>query len=94
MFLLLVMQIKLNPVNGDCWNCLAHVLYKKKDYEGAQKAVEMALDNVIIWLQRKKGKNKTSLRYQSVLLRNKGNNLTVWIIIKILVKKQKCLRVC
>ena len=25
-------QIKLNPVNGDCWNCLAHVLYKKKDF--------------------------------------------------------------
>ena len=39
-------QIKLNPVNGDCWNTLAHVLYKKKDFEGAQKAIEMALENV------------------------------------------------
>ena len=41
-------KIKLNPVNGDCWNCLAHVLYKKRDFEGSQKAVEMALDNVLL----------------------------------------------
>lgn len=24
-------QIKLNPVSGDCWNTLGHVLWKKKD---------------------------------------------------------------
>jgi cytochrome c-type biogenesis protein CcmH/NrfG len=31
--------VKLNPANGDCWNVLAHVLFKKKDYEGASKAI-------------------------------------------------------
>ncbi len=36
-------QIKLNPVNGDCWNCLAHVLFKKGDNVGAKKAIDMAL---------------------------------------------------
>lgn len=32
-------QVKLNPANGDCWNVLAHVLFKKKDYDGASKAI-------------------------------------------------------
>ena len=36
-------QIKLNPQNGDCWNVLAHILFKKRDYEGASKAVNMAI---------------------------------------------------
>lgn len=40
------MQIKLNPSVGDCWNTYAHVLFKKGDIEGAQKAVKMALEIV------------------------------------------------
>ena len=40
-------KVKLNPANGDCWNVLAHVLFKKGDYEGASKAIEMAIQTVI-----------------------------------------------
>lgn len=60
-------SIKLNPTNGDCWNTLAHVLFKKGDIESSHKAVTMAIEN--------KGKNKVSLRYQSVLLRSQGKNV-------------------
>lgn len=55
-------SLKLNPSNGDCWNTLAHILFKKGDISGSQSAVSMALQY--------KGKNKVSLRYQSVLLRS------------------------
>lgn len=40
-------QIKLNPTNGDCWNTLAHVLFKKGDIESSQQAVTMALEHVL-----------------------------------------------
>ena len=40
------MQIKLNPMNGDCWNTLAHVLFKRGDIENSHKAVTMAIENV------------------------------------------------
>ena len=44
----MLIQIKLNPQNGDCWNVLAHILFKKGDYEGASKAVNMALQTVFM----------------------------------------------
>jgi hypothetical protein len=47
------MQVKLNPANGDCWNTLAHVLFKKGDYGGASKAIEMAIQSVVGQLCRK-----------------------------------------
>jgi len=43
---------------------LAHILFKKTDYDGASKAIHMAIQT--------KGKNKVSLRYQSVLMRTQG----------------------
>ena len=51
-----VMQIKLNPQNGDCWNVLAHILFKKGDYEGASKAVNMAIQTVLAILKNRKAK--------------------------------------
>jgi hypothetical protein len=54
---------------------MAHVLFKKGDIEGSSKAVAMALQEVppmAIQL----GKNKVSLRYQSVLLRSAGISST------------------
>lgn len=42
------MQIKLNPMNGDCWNTLAHVLFKRGDIENSHKAVTMAIENVLM----------------------------------------------
>ena len=41
-----LIQIKLNPTNGDCWNVLAHILFKKTDYDGASKAIQMAIQTV------------------------------------------------
>lgn len=70
------MKIKLNPMYGDCWNTYAHVLFKKGDIEGAQKAVKMALELVQLPLS-KNGNNKVSLRYQSVLLRSQGSRLRI-----------------
>ena len=46
-------QIKLNPTNGDCWNTLAHVLFKKGDIESSQQAVTMALEHVWVMKVRK-----------------------------------------
>jgi cytochrome c-type biogenesis protein CcmH/NrfG len=40
------MQIKLNPTNGDCWNTLAHILFKKGDIDSSHKAVTMAIEYV------------------------------------------------
>jgi cytochrome c-type biogenesis protein CcmH/NrfG len=45
--------VKLNPANGDCWNTLAHVLFKKGDYGGASKAIEMAIQSVSVQICRK-----------------------------------------
>lgn len=33
-------------MDGDCWNTLGHVLWKKKDLPASKKAFEMALEYV------------------------------------------------
>ena len=54
---------------------MAHVLFKKGDIEGSSKAVAMALQEVSNKTNQL-GKNKVSLRYQSVLLRSTGISST------------------
>lgn len=53
----------MNPFNADNYNCIAHIIWKKKDIESAikyyQKAVEID------------PKNKTSLRSLSMIIRSK-----------------------
>jgi cytochrome c-type biogenesis protein CcmH/NrfG len=39
----MIIKIKFNPMDGDCWNTLGHVLWKKKDLPAAKKAFDMAL---------------------------------------------------
>lgn len=58
--------LKLNPVDVECWNTLGHMLWKKKDYEGAKKCFEGALEQC--------GKNKQTLRYLSMILRSLDNS--------------------
>lgn len=69
--------MKLNPLNTDCWNTLGltnfitelsiklyligHILWKKKDYEGAYKCFEGSNEQC--------GKNKNALRSISIILR-------------------------
>jgi len=41
-------SLKLNPFNADNYNCMAHILWKKKDIEGAINYFQKSLDIVHI----------------------------------------------
>jgi tetratricopeptide (TPR) repeat protein len=54
-------SLKLNPKDKDTWNILGDILWKKKDYGGAKKTFEAAIEQC--------GKNKVSLRSLSLVIR-------------------------
>lgn len=56
-------SLKLNPFNADNYNCIAHIVWKKRDIDSAIKYFEKA--NEI------DPKNKTSLRSLSMIVRSK-----------------------
>ena len=47
-------SLKLNPFNADNYNCIAHILWKKKDLESAMSYYQNALDIVNIYFFFKK----------------------------------------
>jgi TPR repeat protein len=53
----------LNPFNADNYNCIAHIIWKKKDLESAIKYYHKALEI--------DPRNKTSLRSLSMIVRSK-----------------------
>ena len=53
----------MNPFNADNYNCIAHIIWKKKDIESAIKYYQKALEI--------DPKNKTSLRSLSMIGRSK-----------------------
>ncbi len=55
--------MKLNPFNADNYNCIAHILWKKRDLESAIKYFEKALEI--------DQRNKTTLRCLSMIVRSK-----------------------
>lgn len=54
--------LRLDPTLIECWNLLGKELWKKRDWEGAKKMFETALEKC-------GGKSASSLRYLSIIMR-------------------------
>lgn len=57
----LTRSIKLEPSNGDSWNCLGEIFYLKKDFAQARRCFEGSLESA--------GDNKTALQKLSMISR-------------------------